>query len=204
MLFPSTLFISSLDTIPQDYLDQLGHKKLLNNPDILIVNDYSIENIRSLKNFLSRQPYSHDNKIILIPHADLLSSESQNTLLKSLEEPGENNYFVLITSKPGSLLPTIVSRCQQIRDVSRSKTDTTPALSIPKNISEKLALSESLAGSREETLKYLSSQIAVYQKMLLRTPDQETSMIIGKLIKAVQMVNANIDSKSVFDFLFLS
>lgn len=204
MLFPSTLFISSSKTIPDDYLQQLGHQSLENNPDILIVADYSIENIRSLKSFLSRQPFSHSNKIIYIPDADLLSLESQNTLLKNLEEPGENNYFVLTTSKPYSLLNTIVSRCHQIRLHSSNHQEITKPMAFPKTIPEKLSLSESLAAPKEEALRYLELQIAAYQQQLIASPTQAVSRILEKLIKAQQMIKANLDSKSVFDFLLLT
>lgn len=54
-------------------------------------------------------------KAMLIPQAELMTPQAQNCLLKTLEEPPENTVFFLITEQPGSLLPTIVSRCRVIR-----------------------------------------------------------------------------------------
>ena len=54
-------------------------------------------------------------KAILIPQAELMTPQAQNCLLKTLEEPPEDTVFFLITEQPGSLLPTIVSRCRVIR-----------------------------------------------------------------------------------------
>ena len=50
-------------------------------------------------------------KIVFIKQADLMSIEAQNSLLKILEEPGKNNYFILHANNKYKLLPTILSRC---------------------------------------------------------------------------------------------
>jgi len=54
-------------------------------------------------------------KAMIIPQAELMTPQAQNCLLKTLEEPPEDTVFFLITEQPGSLLPTIVSRCRVIR-----------------------------------------------------------------------------------------
>ena len=51
-------------------------------------------------------------RYIVIRPADKLGLDAANALLKSLEEPGEKVHFVLITSKPSELLPTILSRAE--------------------------------------------------------------------------------------------
>lgn len=47
---------------------------------------------------------------VIIRPAELLNEEAANALLKNLEEPGEKVHFILVTSLPSSLLPTILSR----------------------------------------------------------------------------------------------
>jgi hypothetical protein len=204
MLFPSTLFISPNPVSLDSYLQELGHTALENNPDIFIVSDYSVENIRSIKKFLSQKPYSHQCKIVYIPQADLLNSESQNTLLKNLEEPGENNYFFLTTAKPHALLPTVVSRCHQIRLSASSITPLQKPLVFSGSLVQKLALSESLVNDKSTVLAYFEDQLSIYQQKLISSPTTENSLIISKLIKAVQMLNANVDPKSTLDFLLLA
>jgi DNA polymerase-3 subunit delta' len=51
----------------------------------------------------------------VIAEADRMNEEAQNALLKTLEEPAGFAHFILISSAPGRLLPTIPSRCQLVR-----------------------------------------------------------------------------------------
>ena len=60
-------------------------------------------------------PVAADRRIVLIEHADLANEQTQNVLLKVLEEPGERQMFVLVADEPGRLLPTIRSRAQPMR-----------------------------------------------------------------------------------------
>ena len=48
----------------------------------------------------------------MIYHADKMTVNAANSLLKFLEEPHEQTYAVLITEQPQKMLPTIISRCQ--------------------------------------------------------------------------------------------
>lgn len=54
-------------------------------------------------------------KVFIIDEAELLATEAQNALLKTLEEPPAETYIVLVTSRPDRLLPTILSRCQFVQ-----------------------------------------------------------------------------------------
>jgi len=204
MLFPSTLFISRSPVAIEPYLKKLGHLSIENNPDILVINDYTVENIRSINKFLSQKPYSHSSKIIYIPDCHLLNLESQNTLLKNLEEPGVNSYFILTTHRPAALLPTIISRCHRIRLSPVVSLNTDKPLPFSGSISEKLLLSETLAADKTKILSVVEGQLLIFQKLLVENPDPETAYIIKKIIKAIQMLNANVDPKAAVDFLLIS
>lgn len=54
-------------------------------------------------------------KVFIIEQADLMNPQAQNALLKTLEEPAGRTIIILLTDQPGSLLPTIRSRCQFVR-----------------------------------------------------------------------------------------
>lgn len=60
------------------------------------------------------KPYHGHAKVFIIDEAELLGNEAQNLLLKTLEEPPPNTFFILITTRPDTLLPTILSRCQSL------------------------------------------------------------------------------------------
>ena len=69
---------------------------------------------RNVNDFLSRTPSISKNKVAVINNGQTMNDESQNALLKSLEEPAKNTYIIIITNRPKSLLNTIYSRCQVI------------------------------------------------------------------------------------------
>lgn len=53
-------------------------------------------------------------KGFVVSEADFANPEAANTLLKTLEEPCDNNVFILCTATPGTILPTIRSRCRRV------------------------------------------------------------------------------------------
>ncbi len=67
-------------------------------------------------------PVSAERRIVLIEGADRANEQTQNALLKALEEPGDRHTYVLVADEPWRLLPTIRSRCQPVR-IGRVATD---------------------------------------------------------------------------------
>ena len=75
-------------------------------------NTISVEEIRTqLNNDIVIRPYSSKYKIYIVPHADKMSVQAQNALLKTIEEPPEYAVIILLTENAEILLPTIRSRC---------------------------------------------------------------------------------------------
>ena len=72
-----------------------------------------IEQIREIGQFLSRPPLLGSRSVIAIEQAQTMAEGAANALLKTLEEPGKAT-IIAIASSVESLLPTIVSRCQQV------------------------------------------------------------------------------------------
>lgn len=66
------------------------------------------------------KPSREKKRIFIISQAERMNQESANKLLKLLEEPPRYVLFILISSRPEQILPTIVSRCQPIRFASLS------------------------------------------------------------------------------------
>ncbi len=96
-------------------------QKLSEQPYVRILspeNDkIGITNIRDLQQFVSLQIPSKRQigRVILIDDAHTLTREAQNALLKLLEEPPRQTVLILVSSRPRLLLPTILSRVQQLR-----------------------------------------------------------------------------------------
>lgn len=78
--------------------------------------ELSIDQVRTL--VLARAafpPHEGRAKVFIVRRADELSISAANALLKTLEEPGKGTHFVLLCSKPDTLLPTIRSRTLRVR-----------------------------------------------------------------------------------------
>jgi DNA polymerase-3 subunit delta' len=76
-----------------------------------------IEQVRDLQGFLAIGTHRGGARVVLVRPAEAMNTATANALLKSLEEPGPKTLFILVSSQPQRLLPTIRSRCQAI-DVS--------------------------------------------------------------------------------------
>ena len=210
-LFPSTLIIAkdkdTVDLKIGQICSDLNHKFDQNNPDILLINQdsgWGIDQVRKISNFLSQKPFSHQSKIIIVSEAQNLNTEAQNALLKVLEEPGQDNYIILTTNKTKSVLPTIISRCQTIKIFEKSKVKTKKEIDITGDLTKDLTLSEKLGKNKEDILPLLENQLYFYQQELVKNPDQKTRLLIEKIIKAIQMINANVDPKNALDYIFLA
>ena len=77
-------------------------------------NIIKIDQIRELEGFVFTGSHRNGNRVVLITEADAMNPASANALLKILEEPPVSVYFILVSSKTKSLLPTIRSRCRVI------------------------------------------------------------------------------------------
>ena len=86
-----------------------------NNPDFSMIgpdgNSIKIEQIRELQKKIQEKPIISNNKVYIIDDADMMTTEAQNCLLKTLEEPPEYATIILIGSNENLFLPTIKSRC---------------------------------------------------------------------------------------------
>lgn len=71
-----------------------------------------IEQVRDLQRFLAVGTHRGGLRVIVVHPADAMNVATQNGVLKSLEEPPPDTLFLLVTSFPHRLLPTIRSRCQ--------------------------------------------------------------------------------------------
>ena len=72
-----------------------------------------IDEIRALRDAVKFSPANMRNKVYIIDEAHMLTKEGANAFLKTLEEPPEYAVFILATTAPEALPPTILSRCQR-------------------------------------------------------------------------------------------
>jgi DNA polymerase-3 subunit delta' len=73
-----------------------------------------IDEVRRLRSFLGLTSGENAWRVVLVDSADELNINAANALLKSLEEPPARALFLLISSEPSRLLPTVRSRCRRL------------------------------------------------------------------------------------------
>ena len=74
--------------------------------------DIGVDQVRAINEIVSQHAQQNGNKLVYIQDAERLTEAAANALLKTLEEPRPNTYFLLQTEPSSSLLATIYSRCQ--------------------------------------------------------------------------------------------
>lgn len=74
----------------------------------------SVDEVRRVRNFLAHRASTGAWRVVIVDQADELNVNAANALLKSLEEPPDRTIFLLVSSEPGRLLPTIRSRCRTL------------------------------------------------------------------------------------------
>lgn len=151
----------------------------MNHPDFKILSPEKgiirKENIDKLISSMSTSPFESERKVFIIEDCHMMRLESQNALLKTLEEPPEYINIILITNSISKLIPTILSRCQifkfyplaihkvkdlLIRDYGIDEDKAQFIASFTKGSLERsreLATSEGFFQKREEIIKVIDS-----------------------------------------------
>ena len=90
------------------------------HPDVLIVQPgesgaIKVDQVRDIVDRAAYRPFEGRRRAVILDDADALVPAAQNALLKTLEEPPPSSVFMLVTARPDVLLPTVRSRCPQLR-----------------------------------------------------------------------------------------
>ncbi len=154
-----------------------------------------IDDVRSLRDAVKLSPASARKKVYIIDEAHMLTTEACNALLKTLEEPPQHVVFILATTNPEKLLPTILSRTTVVNfhkattdEVVRSLTRIVAAekLKIEKDVLAVIARTS--GGSFRDAVKILE-QLTLENKIdlksaadfLLNTSNLDTAKFIKLL-----------------------
>lgn len=105
-------------TRPCENCNNCKKANLLSHPDIIIYPQSKdvvlVEDVKNLINSSILSPMEGDKKIFIFKNFSSANIQSQNKLLKVLEEPPKNVYILLCVNNISKILPTILSRCQKI------------------------------------------------------------------------------------------
>lgn len=92
-----------------------------NHPDLIYVThekpaSIGVDDIREqINDTIMVRPYSSYYKIYIVDEAEKMTVQAQNALLKTIEEPPSYGVILLLTTNPEGFLPTILSRCVQLK-----------------------------------------------------------------------------------------
>ena len=95
-----------------DTCKKIGEGRTLDVIEIDAATNNGVDNMREVIEEVKYSPTDTKYKVYIIDEVHMLSSGAFNALLKTLEEPPEYAIFILATTEPHKVLPTIKSRCQ--------------------------------------------------------------------------------------------
>jgi DNA polymerase-3 subunit delta' len=104
-----------LDKVTEEVLERRREDFLAGGDSGGRTRSIGIDAVRRVTERVSRRPFEGPHSVVLVLEADLATTEAQNALLKLLEEPPSSTVIVLVTSRADRLLPTILSRCREMR-----------------------------------------------------------------------------------------
>jgi len=192
------------------------------SPDIKIVEpekekkSIGIEQIREGVKFLQEKPFELKYKYLIIPQAEKLTREAQNSLLKILEEPPIYGDIRLGTKAEQDLLETVISRCKKInviniktnrvgdsekKETTDTDTEYTNYNSIKKmTIGEKLDFMEALSKEEKELILETIEEWIKQERLLIDNTNNTTTIQV--LIQVLEdLNNTNINTKLSLEYL---
>ncbi len=172
--------------------------RTLNHPDFLVIRPekgvIKIDQIRKLTKELSYPPYESALRVVVIEDVQTMRREAANSLLKTLEEPPENNLLILTADASQEILPTLTSRCQVIPFAQLSIDDTTTIL-ISQGIDRDTALllARLAEGSPGKALLFKKTDMIVLWRKLvafLSDPKMDADRDVGLLLSHAENMAA--------------
>ncbi len=162
------------------------------NPDYLFCEyvSFAVDDARSLRAWQELSPVG-ERKVCLIC-TDFMTPEAQNALLKTFEEPVPNTHLFFIVPKPDILLPTFLSRVQQVRVESANGGVAEAESFLRMTIGERMAYIQKLVAKsddedassevREKAIGFLESIERLYSQNLNAVGSSQTAKKIETLL----------------------
>ena len=95
--------------------DMMRLERLTRESGTELARSITVDQVRGLQRLFATTPSLSPWRVVIIDAIDDLERPAANALLKNLEEPPANSVFLLVSHSPERLLPTIRSRCRQVR-----------------------------------------------------------------------------------------
>ena len=183
------------------------------HPDLIYVkhekpNSIGVDDIREqINNTIQIKPYSSYYKVYIVDEAEKMTVQAQNALLKTIEEPPSYAIILLLTTNQDAFLPTILSRCVQM------KLKPLNDFVVKSYLMENLGISEARAdvyaafarGNLGKAIHMASSEeFQIMYKELLHLLKHLKEMDISELLDYIRKLkDENLDIQECLDFMQL-
>ncbi len=147
---------------------------------------HTVASMQTIVHEMALPPFEAPYKLFIICEAEKMQPAASNTLLKTLEEPPADTRFLLLSSAPEELLPTILSRCTKIpfhQPIERALSPRLAALIQRAEAGQWAELLKELTESEEELSAIPSDQLL---EQLLRATDTSTLFSYQSAFKRIE------------------
>lgn len=165
-----------------------------NHPDLIYVThekpaSIGVDDIRKqINDSIVIRPYSSHYKIYIVDEAEKMTGQAQNALLKTIEEPPSYGIIILLTTNEESFLPTILSRCIQLK------------LKPLKDSVVKAYLEKSLGVSEARADVYAAFARGNLGKAISLVTSEEFRIIYQQILHLLRTIH-NMDISQILDYI---
>ncbi len=180
-------------------------KNKIDTLDISLIESEKAVGIAQVRDFQKRiflKPFKSNQKAVILEASNGLTLESQNALLKVLEEPPKNTIIILLVESDESVLPTILSRCKIIsldKDNVEQKdlAEYEKILLSLKNagVGDRLRLAQDKSKDKETALQFVEGLILASEVLLRNSKDKEfvgAIKLMQKTYTEIKSTNSNL------------
>lgn len=195
--------------------------QLHNIPDMHIIeltssSSIGIDQVKALQKEMIFQPFEEIYQVGLIFHADSLTTQAQNALLKTLEEGGERTLYYLLVSNERNLLPTIISRSIKHYVKTQAKPELDIEVIRPEVLDmgaiQKFTTVEGIINEEKETgvavKEFMNELLRYYREQLITNTDDptkanEVTEYLSYIIDTDRKISANVNKRMALERLML-
>lgn len=193
------------EKIVQAALGQMSDLDSPNHPDLLVVSgspSIGIDQIKQLAASLALKPFQAKTKVVVIVSAQALTLAAQNALLKTLEEPPGDSIIILTVPQEEALVPTIRSRCQQVRlspkpEIILSGEEVGNEGQLCQEIltassGERILLLSDWAEDRQGAITFCQRQL-VFWRQLLRAEGIKMGLTLVQIVTTIRLISHSLE-----------
>ena len=188
------------------------------SPDIHILdkreeNSIGIEDVKSFVKKMMFKPFNGTQQVAIIYQAEKLTSQAQNSFLKTLEDSNDDTIYILCVDNEKNVLPTIYSRAKpiDIRQLTKETGGIAKPTILEQDLVEQFEYIDSISKDKVKCLELLDEMTEYFRIKLekeIKNDNINSSRAISERLKGIQETRDKIDSncnkKLVLEALLLS